>query len=90
MATREPCGCRAQPIDLGQLTREVAASLGILAEERRQRPAVRCRGRRVSVSADRLVLREAITNVVDNAIKYSPHGVDDRDSGAARRGTARG
>jgi signal transduction histidine kinase len=26
----------------------------------------------VHVSADRLVLREAITNVLDNAIKYSP------------------
>src|SRR5262249_28853864 len=28
----------------------------------------------VFVTADRLVLREAITNVVDNAIKYSPKG----------------
>ena len=26
------------------------------------------------MTADRLVLREAITNVVDNAIKYSPRG----------------
>ena len=59
-------------IDLGQLTREVASSLGILAEERRQH--LRCDfADRVHVSADRLVLREAITNVVDNAIKYSPH-----------------
>jgi signal transduction histidine kinase len=59
-------------IDLGQLTREVASSLGILAEERRQH--LQCDlADRVHVSADRLVLREAITNVVDNAIKYSPH-----------------
>ena len=59
-------------IDLGQLTREVVSSLGILAEERRQH--LRCDfADRVHVSADRLVLREAITNVVDNAIKYSPH-----------------
>jgi signal transduction histidine kinase len=39
----------------------------------------------VQVSADRLVLREAITNVVDNAIKYSPVGasiaVSIRDDG---------
>jgi signal transduction histidine kinase len=28
----------------------------------------------VRVSADRLVLRDAVTNLVDNAIKYSPAG----------------
>ena len=59
-------------IDLGQLTREVAV---VPRDSRRgaaPAPAVRFRGPR-SVSADRLVLREAITNVVDNAIKYSPH-----------------
>src|SRR3989442_5755955 len=59
-------------VDLGQLTRDVVSSLGILAEERNQRLAVDVADG-VSVNADRLVLREAITNVVDNAIKYSPH-----------------
>jgi signal transduction histidine kinase len=49
----------------------VAASLGILAEERNQRLAVDVVPG-VSVSADRLVLRESITNVIDNAIKYGP------------------
>jgi heavy metal sensor kinase len=58
-------------IDLGQLSRDVASSLGILAEERNQRLTVEAADG-VSVSADRLVLREAIMNVVDNAIKYSP------------------
>ena len=58
-------------IDLGQLTRDAASSLGILAEERNQRLTVDAADA-VSVTADRLVLREAITNVVDNAIKYSP------------------
>lgn len=60
-----------QPIDLGRLTRDVVASVGILAEERNQRFTVDAADG-VSVTADRLVLREAITNVVDNAIKYSP------------------
>ena len=60
-----------EAIDLGQLARDVVSSLGILAEERHQRLTVTV-AERVSVSADRLVLREAITNVVDNAIKYSP------------------
>jgi heavy metal sensor kinase len=64
---------RREAIDLGELTREVVASLGILAEERNQRLAVDLAAD-VSVSADRLVLRESITNVIDNAIKYSPHG----------------
>ena len=49
------------------------SSLGILAEERRQR-LDRGRGERVAWSRDRLVLRDAITNVVDNAIKYGPPG----------------
>jgi len=60
-----------EAVDLGQLTRDVVSSLGILAEERNQRLAVDVAAG-VSVDADRLVLREAITNVVDNAIKYSP------------------
>jgi signal transduction histidine kinase len=62
-----------EAMDLGQLTRDVASSLGILAEERNQRLALDV-AEGVSVNADRLVLREALTNVVDNAIKYSPQG----------------
>src|SRR5438552_600920 len=62
-----------EAIDLGQLTRDVVSSLGILAEERNQRLEVDLSDG-VTVTADRLVLREAITNVVDNAIKYSPRG----------------
>ena len=60
-----------EPVDLGQLARDVVYSLGILAEERNQRLAIDAADG-VLVNADRLVLREAITNVVDNAIKYSP------------------
>src|SRR5262245_20239587 len=60
-------------VDLGQLTRDVVSSLGILAEERKQRLDLDIRDN-VHICADRLVLRDAITNVVDNAIKYSPKG----------------
>jgi heavy metal sensor kinase len=60
-------------VDLGGLAREVAASLGVLAEERRQRFQVDDAGH-IRVSADRLVLRDAVTNLVDNAIKYGPPG----------------
>src|SRR5205823_6512151 len=61
------------PVDLAQLTRDAVASLGILAEERDQRLTIDAADG-TSVIADRLVLREAITNVVDNAIKYGPRG----------------
>jgi signal transduction histidine kinase len=60
-----------QAVDVGQLTRDVVSSLGVLAEERGQQLNVDDVGAGVAVSADRLVLREAITNIVDNAIKYS-------------------
>lgn len=62
-----------ETIDLGQLARDVVSSLGILAEERQQCLELDTVDR-VRVSADRLVLRDAITNVIDNAIKYSPNG----------------
>jgi heavy metal sensor kinase len=62
-----------EAVDLGQLARDVVSSLGILAEERQQKVDLDV-GENVQVSADRLVLRDAITNVIDNAIKYSPKG----------------
>jgi heavy metal sensor kinase len=62
-----------EPLDLGDLAREVAASLQVLAEERQQRLEVDAASN-VRVLADRLVLRDAVTNLVDNAIKYSPNG----------------
>jgi heavy metal sensor kinase len=62
-----------EAIDLDQLARDVAASLGILAEERNQKVVVDATSH-ATVSADRLVLREAVTNVLDNAIKYGPDG----------------
>lgn len=60
-----------RPVDLGALADEVAAHLGVLAEEKRQSMAVehaarpRCRG-------DQIALRQALINLVDNAIRYTP------------------
>lgn len=62
-----------EPTDLGCLTREVVASLGVLAEERNQRIDVDA-ANAVACFVDRLVIREALTNVIDNAIKHSPAG----------------
>lgn len=58
-------------IDLVDLVRDVVSSLAILAEERGQRIVIDAADA-VLVQADRIVLREAIANVLDNAIKYSP------------------
>jgi heavy metal sensor kinase len=60
-----------EAVDLGQLTRDVTTSLAVLAEERGQHLNLDAVADGVAVSADRLVLREAVTNIVDNAIKYS-------------------
>jgi heavy metal sensor kinase len=58
-------------MDLVQLVRDVVGSLGILADERGQRIVIDATDG-ITVHADRIVLREAIANVLDNAIKYSP------------------
>jgi signal transduction histidine kinase len=46
-----------------------------LAEEKRQRISVQGDSTLV-VSGDRLILRQALINLIDNAIKYSPTGAE--------------
>ena len=63
----------ADDIDLGALSDEVASHLGVLAEEKKQSLTVERHGA-PHVRADRLVLRQAVINLVDNAVKFSPVG----------------
>jgi heavy metal sensor kinase len=64
---------RPEPLDLAALAAELAAEIGILAEERGQRVETAVRGP-VPVTADRVAVRQAVLNLVDNAIKYAPKG----------------
>jgi heavy metal sensor kinase len=60
-------------LDLGEVARSVASQLAVLAEERRVTIEVAAHGPS-PVSADEVMLRAAIMNVIDNAIKFTPEG----------------
>lgn len=60
-------------VDLSELAGEVAEQLDVLADEKHQSITVE-RKATPSWTGDRLVLRQALLNLVDNAIKYSPEG----------------
>ena len=64
---------KREGVDLAELARDVAAHLGVLAEEKRQSFAVEASGS-VPAWVDRLVIRQALINLVDNAVKYTPPG----------------
>jgi heavy metal sensor kinase len=60
-------------ISLLGLAQEASSLVEVLAEEKRQRISVEGEPA-LSVSGDRLILRQALINLIDNAIKYSPVG----------------
>ena len=69
------------------MAQEAAALLEVLAEEKTQ--AIVVEGDpSVSIQADRLILRQALINLIDNAVKYSPAGGKIRVNVYASHGNA--
>ena len=64
-------------VHLQALAEDVAQHLGVLAEEKQQQIVVERRAAPDAL-ADKQVLRHALINLVDNAIKFSPRGGDVR------------
>ena len=62
-----------EALDLHELAEEVAAHLGVLAEEKGQSLTVESLAAARGLG-DRQVLRQSLINLVDNAIKYTPVG----------------
>ena len=77
----------ADELDLGALAESVAGDLGVLAEEKGQSMTVERRGTARCVG-DRLVLRQALINLVENAVKYTPPGGRIRLRASAASGRA--
>lgn len=66
-----------QAVELGGLVRDVSSLLAVVAEEKEQTLGIDA-PKAVAVKGDWTILRQAVINLVDNALKYSPHGSEIR------------
>ena len=62
-----------EDISLVRIAKEASSVVEVLAEEKQQHIEIEGE-ENLAVSVDRLILRQAIVNLLDNAIKYSPPG----------------
>lgn len=68
-----PLDLATDRVDLSDLAQEVAGQLEVLAEERHQTIET-SKARGLVWMGDRMLLRQALLNLVDNGIKYTPAG----------------
>lgn len=64
---------KREPLDLADLARHVANQLSVLADERDVEVLVVAQPP-MQVMGDDTMIRQALINVIDNAIKFAPHG----------------
>src|SRR5262245_7771198 len=76
-ADAEQIAFSRRPVELTHLVREVADHMGVLAEEKGQSLTVGAPST-VEVAADETLLRMALLNLVDNAVRHSPGGTSIR------------
>jgi heavy metal sensor kinase len=62
-----------EPVALKELAESVVADLAVLAEEKSQQVVIEAHGSPRALG-DRLMVRQALINLVDNAIKFAPAG----------------
>lgn len=62
------------PFELRKLVRATVVHISALAEERNQRITVNAVEFPIYVAGEEALIRQALVNLLDNAIKYSPHG----------------
>lgn len=64
----------AEPVAVGEMAEDVVATLGLLAEQKQQILLVDVAEDLPSALAPPQLLREALSNLVSNAVKYTPEG----------------
>jgi heavy metal sensor kinase len=77
-----------EALDAAGVAREVADLLGPLADDKALTLAINT-DHAAPVHADRFLLRQAVMNLVDNAIKYTPHGGRVEIAATSRDGSVR-